>query len=104
MKVKVIAVKRIKRTDPGGELWVSPKQAKALVMLKRARYAEDRYAEEPAKQPAAPRGSEKAPRRRRGTPTGEAVGAVTRAEAAGVASAPPAAEAETKSDDTGTVE
>lgn len=79
MDVKVIAVKRIGKIEPGGVLEVSAKKAKALVLLGKARYAE-----EPAKR-AAPA---KATRKRRGEPTGGPVGAVTRASAAGITSAP----------------
>lgn len=68
MLVKLIAIKKIHKTPPGGEIEVASNMARALVMLGRARYAEEQPAPAPKPQPA---------RRVNRQPRG-AVGAVTR--------------------------
>lgn len=70
MKVKVIALKRIHKTEPGGELELPSEQANVLVLLGKARLADA-----PEKAPAPEKPKRGRPRRGR---TG-AVGAVTQA-------------------------
>jgi hypothetical protein len=83
MKVKVIALKRIHKTEPDGELEVSSSVAKALVALGKARYAEAPLEETP--KPAAPK-----PRGRpRREPTAGPIGVSTRVDAVGIAPTTP---------------
>lgn len=71
MTVKVIALKTINKTPPGGELEVSAPVADVLVRLGNARYADPE--EQRATQVERPGGS----RRRNRTATGGAVAAAT---------------------------
>lgn len=69
MLVKLIAIERIHKTEPGGELEVAANVANALVLLKKARYAEG-HEPKAAPQPTVMRRAARQPR--------GAVGAVTR--------------------------
>lgn len=46
MTVKVIALQRIHKTEPGGELELAENVANVLVLLKKARYVDEPKAEE----------------------------------------------------------
>lgn len=70
MRVKLIAINRIYKTEPGGELEVADNVAKVLVLLGHARYADEQP--QPAPQP------QQQPARRVNRQPRGAVGAVTR--------------------------
>lgn len=76
--MKVIALKTINTTAPGGELDVSPAVAKVLVLLGNARYADEAAEQESTPAPA----PERARRQRRAAPLGEPVGGMTKPTAA----------------------
>lgn len=72
--MKIIALERIHKTEPGGELDIPENQARVLVLLGKARWAE-------GGEPTSPK-AVKTPRRRRTAPNGSALGAMTKPGAA----------------------